>query len=64
MTVTPPLPDSARDAARAKGAERFEGFLQNLGRKLASGERFLRELSRDRPGHTMPDGSPGEDQTG
>lgn len=47
MTVTPPLPDSAHASARAKGAERFEGFLQSLGRKLATGDRFLKELSRD-----------------
>ena len=39
LTVTPPLPDSAQASARAKGTERFEGFLQTLGRKLATGER-------------------------
>jgi len=50
MTVTPPLPEAARDAARAKGAERFEGFLQSLGRKLAAGDRFLRDVTRDRVG--------------
>lgn len=47
LTVTPPLPDSAQASARAKGVERFEGFLQSLGRKLATGDRFLKELSRD-----------------
>ncbi|WP_456303744.1 ribbon-helix-helix domain-containing protein [Acetobacter okinawensis] len=47
LTVTPPLPDSAQASARAKGVDRFEGFLQSLGRKLATGDRFLRELSRD-----------------
>ncbi|WP_456305981.1 ribbon-helix-helix domain-containing protein [Gluconobacter potus] len=47
LTVTPPLPDSAQASARAKGVERFDGFLQSLGRKLATGDRFLRELSRD-----------------
>jgi hypothetical protein len=47
LTVTPPLPDSAQASARAKGAERFEGFLQSLGRRLATGDRFLRDLSRD-----------------
>lgn len=47
LTVTPPLPDSAQASARAKGVERFEGFLQSLGRKLAAGDRFLKELSRD-----------------
>lgn len=47
LTVTPPLPDSAQASARAKGTERFDGFLQSLGRKLATGDRFLKDLSRD-----------------
>ena len=47
LTVTPPLPDSSQASARAKGAERFEGFLQSLGRRLATGDRFLKDLSRD-----------------
>ena len=47
MTLTPPLPDAAHPSARAKGMERFEGFLQTLGRKLATGDRFLKDLSRD-----------------
>jgi hypothetical protein len=57
MTVTPPLPE----AARAKGAERFEGFLQSLGRKLATGDRFLREVSRDRTAEGGADVVPGAD---
>jgi predicted transcriptional regulator len=47
LTITPPLPESAQAGARAKGAERFEGFMQMLGRRLATGDRFLKELSRD-----------------
>lgn len=47
LSSTPPLPESAQAAARAKGAERFEGFMQSLGRRLATGDRFLKELSRD-----------------
>ena len=47
LASTPPLPESAQAAARAKGAERFEGFMQTLGRRLATGDRFLKELSRD-----------------
>lgn len=61
LTVTPPLPDSAQASARAKGAERFDGFLQSLGRRLATGDRFLKELSRDveagrNAGETQNDG--------
>ncbi len=47
LASTPPLPESAQASARAKGAERFEGFMQMLGRRLATGDRFLKELSRD-----------------
>jgi len=47
LTITPPLPDSAQASAKAKGAERFEGFVEALGRRLAVGDRFLKERSRD-----------------
>lgn len=47
MTITPPLPEGAQSVARTKGTERFEGFLQTLGKRLATGDRFLKELSRD-----------------
>ncbi|UVV69211.1 CopG family transcriptional regulator [Brucella anthropi] len=49
LTITPPLPESAQASARAKGVERFEGFMQTLGKRLATGDRFLKELSRDMP---------------
>lgn len=60
MTITPPLPDSAKGAARATGIERFEGFMQSLGKRLATGDRFLKELSRDMPAPSMQDEPPGE----
>ncbi len=47
LTITPPLSESAQASARAKGTERFENFLKSLGRRLATGDRFLKELSRD-----------------
>lgn len=47
LMITPPLPDNAQASAKAKGAERFKGFMQTLGRRLATGDRFLKELSRD-----------------
>ncbi|CUX21656.1 ribbon-helix-helix protein, CopG family [Agrobacterium tumefaciens] len=47
LTMTPPLSDSAKQSARIKGNERFEGFMQTLGKRLATGDRFLKELSRD-----------------
>lgn len=59
LSSTPTLPENAQAAARAKGAERFEGFMQNLGRRLARGDRFLKELSRDV--ESVPEG-PATDQ--
>lgn len=47
LTVTPPLSETVQTSARAKGAERFDGFMQSLGRRLATGDRFLKEMSRD-----------------
>lgn len=47
LTTTPPLPESGKAAARAKSNERYKGFMQTLGRRLATGDRFLKELSRD-----------------
>ena len=35
LSVTPPLPDTAKSAAQAKGRERYEGFVEALGRRLA-----------------------------
>jgi hypothetical protein len=47
LTVTPPLPETAQAAAQAKGRERFESFLETLGRRLAKGQSVLREVSLD-----------------
>ena len=37
LTATPPLPDTAQPAAQAKGRERYEGYVEALGRRLAKG---------------------------
>jgi hypothetical protein len=59
LTVTPPLPESAQTAAQAKGRERFGSFLETLGRRLAKGQSFLREVSIDR----LNDGIAGPTET-
>lgn len=59
LTVMPPLSESAQPSARAKGAERFDGFVQTLGRRLAKGDRFLKELSRDLAAARVADDEPG-----
>lgn len=39
MTMTPPLPEQEREAAQALGKERFEYFVEQVARRLASGDR-------------------------
>ncbi|OYX79923.1 MAG: CopG family transcriptional regulator, partial [Bradyrhizobium sp. 35-63-5] len=47
LTTTPSLPESAQQAAQAKGRERYEGFVDALGRRLAKGRTLMEEISRD-----------------
>ena len=47
LTVTPPLPDTAQPAAQAKGRERYEGFVEALGRRLAKGQTLAQEISQE-----------------
>jgi predicted transcriptional regulator len=47
LMATPSLSEQMQPAARAKGGELYEGFLQALGRRLAKGPSFIREVSLD-----------------
>lgn len=47
LTSVPPLPDSAQAAAQAKGRERYDGFVEALGRRLAKGRSLADEVSRE-----------------
>ena len=47
LTATPPLPDTAQSAAQAKGRERYEGFVEALGRRLAKGQSLAQEVSHE-----------------
>jgi len=47
LSATPALTASAQASAHAKGAGRYDAFLQALGRRLAQGDGFLREVSYD-----------------
>ena len=44
LTVTPPLPNTDQDAARALGKERFDYFISQLGRRLAGGKNMIRDV--------------------
>jgi predicted transcriptional regulator len=47
LASTPQLSDAAQAATRAKGGERYESFLEALGRRLAKGPRVLQEIGED-----------------
>lgn len=44
LTITPPLPSGDQDAARALGRERFEMFVAQVGKRVASGGRFVADV--------------------
>lgn len=47
LTATPPLPDTAQAAAQSKGRERYESFVEALGRRLAKGQTLAAEILQD-----------------
>ena len=47
LTVTPPMPESAQAASKAKGTERYREFVDTLGRRLAKGQSVLKEISEE-----------------
>ena len=47
LTVTPPVPIEQQAAARAKGRERYDGFVEALVRRLAGASRLSSEVSND-----------------
>jgi hypothetical protein len=47
LTSTSPLPDTAQPAAQIKGRERYEGFVEALGRRLARGRTLADEVVSD-----------------
>lgn len=50
LTSTAHLPEAAQASARAKGNERYDKFLDALGRRLAKGPRLRQEMSEDMRG--------------
>lgn len=59
LIVTPPLPEEAQSAAQIKGLERYEGFIETLGRRLQKGQSVLKEIPDD-VGFPRSDDSSGE----
>jgi len=63
LTITPPLPTDAQAAAQLKGRQRYEGFVEALGRRLQKGQSLLHEIPEDThrhasPGADAPEGEP------
>lgn len=53
LTSTASLPEAAQASARAKGGERYDRFLEALGRRLAKGPKLRQEIAED----TQPEAS-------
>lgn len=47
LTVTPPMPEQDRQAAQALGRERFDYFIEQLAKRLASGKSLVTEMLDD-----------------
>ena len=44
LIITPPLPSSDQDGARALGRERFEMFVAQISRRIAGGSKLITEV--------------------
>jgi hypothetical protein len=55
LTSTPAVPEQSSASARAKGAERYDRFVEALGRRLSSGSTVLKEVSIDLQAPGMPE---------
>lgn len=44
LTMTPPLPEQDRRAAQALGRERFEGFIEQVTKRLATGSNLSAQV--------------------
>jgi len=49
LTTTPPLPEPAAQAARAKAGARYDNFITALGRRLHEGPKLRQEIPDDVP---------------
>ena len=54
LTATPPLADSAQAAAQAKGRERYDSFVETLGRRIQQGRSLAKEVLEDLPAPAEP----------
>lgn len=50
LSNTPPPPEAERAAMRRQGGDRYDAFIEALGRRLAKGPRIGQEVGEDAPG--------------
>jgi len=50
LSSTPPPPEMERAALRRQGGDRYDAFMEALGRRLAKGSRVGQEIVEDVPG--------------
>ena len=49
LSNTPPPPESERAAMRRRGGDRYDAFMEALGRRLAKGTKVRQEIGEDFP---------------
>lgn len=47
LSVTMPVPTDQQAAAKAQGAQRYQGYIETLGRRLQRGDSLVREISEE-----------------
>ena len=47
LSASPPIPPDHQDAAKARGASRYQSFIETLGRRLQRGDSLVREISKE-----------------
>ncbi len=58
LVITPPLPTSEREAARALGRQRFDAAVTEIGRILKTDKRFAKRVMSAMAEPERPDGQP------
>lgn len=49
LSNTPPPPEAERAAMRRQGGDRYDAFMEALGRRLAKGPKVRQEIGEDHP---------------
>jgi len=47
LSVTAPVPASQQAASKAQGTQRYQGYIETLGRRLQRGDSLVREISQE-----------------